>query len=97
MLSTSGIAISNIAIRVEVGRDGSLCVAGDGPGVAAEHRESIFEPFNRVEPLEQGAGLGLNLVRDLSPVTTVKLQLEMLLGEARSLRYCCLWLEPARC
>jgi len=53
------------AVRVAVGRDGSLSVADSGPGIAAEHRESIFEPFNRVRPLDHGAGLGLNLVRDI--------------------------------
>lgn len=53
------------AIRVGVGRDGSVRVADTGPGIAAEHRQSIFEPFNRVRPLDQGAGLGLNLVRDI--------------------------------
>lgn len=53
------------AIRVGVGRDGSLRVADTGPGIAEEHRASIFEPFNRVVPLDQGAGLGLNLVRDI--------------------------------
>jgi signal transduction histidine kinase len=53
------------AIRVAVGRDGSLRVADTGPGIAATYREAIFEPFNRIVPLEQGAGLGLNLVRDI--------------------------------
>ena len=53
------------AIRVAVGRDGSLRVADTGPGIAQEHRQTIFEPFNRIVPLDQGAGLGLNLVRDI--------------------------------
>ena len=48
-----------------VGGDGSLRVADSGPGIAEEHRQSIFEPFNRIVPLDQGAGLGLNLVRDI--------------------------------
>ncbi len=52
-------------IRVAVGRDGSLRVADTGPGIPEEHRQTIFEPFNRVLPLDQGAGLGLNLVRDI--------------------------------
>jgi signal transduction histidine kinase len=56
---------SKTAIRVGVGRDGSLRVADTGPGIAEEHRQSIFEPFNRIVPLDQGAGLGLNLVRDI--------------------------------
>src|SRR5690606_18716149 len=52
-------------IRVAVGRDGTLRVADSGPGIPEEHRQTIFEPFNRVLPLDQGAGLGLNLVRDI--------------------------------
>ena len=56
---------SKTAIRVGVGRDGSLRVADTGPGIAEEHRQTIFEPFNRIVPLDQGAGLGLNLVRDI--------------------------------
>nr|WP_295883732.1 HAMP domain-containing sensor histidine kinase [uncultured Devosia sp.] len=55
----------NSAIRVGVGRDGSVRVADSGPGIAEEHRQAIFEPFNRVVPLDQGAGLGLSLVRDI--------------------------------
>jgi two-component system OmpR family sensor kinase len=55
----------NSAIRVGVGRDGSVRVADSGPGIAQEHRQAIFEPFNRIVPLEQGAGLGLSLVKDI--------------------------------
>lgn len=53
------------SIRVGVGRDGTLRVADTGPGIAAEHRNAIFEPFNRIKPLDHGAGLGLNLVREI--------------------------------
>jgi signal transduction histidine kinase len=52
-------------IRVAVGRDGCLRVSDTGPGIAEQHRQAIFEPFNRIFPLDQGAGLGLNLVRDI--------------------------------
>ena len=55
----------NAEIRVEVGGDGSLRVADTGPGIAEQHRQSIFEPFNRITPLDRGAGLGLSLVRDI--------------------------------
>lgn len=55
----------NSAIRVGVGRDGTVRVADSGPGIAEEHRQAIFEPFNRIVPLDQGAGLGLSLVRDI--------------------------------
>jgi signal transduction histidine kinase len=53
------------AIQVGVGRLGVVRVADNGPGIAAEHRQAIFEPFNRILPLDQGAGLGLSLVRDI--------------------------------
>ena len=40
-----------------------LCVDDDGPGVAQDDRERIFEPFARVEGTEvPGSGLGLALV-----------------------------------
>lgn len=52
-------------IRVGVGRDVTIRVADSGPGVAEAHRQAIFEPFNRVVPLDRGAGLGLSLVRDI--------------------------------
>lgn len=55
----------NSTILVGVGRDGTVCVADSGPGVAEEHRKAIFEPFNRILPLDQGAGLGLSLARDI--------------------------------
>jgi signal transduction histidine kinase len=55
----------NATISVEVGREGILRVADSGPGIAEEHRQSIFEPFNRIVPLDQGAGLGLSLVQDI--------------------------------
>ncbi len=55
----------NTTIRVGVGRDGSLRVADSGPGIAEHYRQAIFEPFSRVVPLDQGAGLGLSLVSEI--------------------------------
>ena len=50
-------------VTVTVARDGAvarLCVIDTGPGVPAEARARIFEPFFRLEPRQQGgAGLGL--------------------------------------
>jgi signal transduction histidine kinase len=34
-------------------------VTDAGPGIPAEHRQRIFEPFERLESREQGMGLGL--------------------------------------
>lgn len=52
-------------ISVTVSSDATLRVADTGPGIPEEYREIIFEPFGRVIPLDQGAGLGLALVRDI--------------------------------
>jgi signal transduction histidine kinase len=53
----------SIAIRVE--RGGIVEVADQGPGIPEAERELIFEPFYRLHPRERGAGLGLNLVREI--------------------------------
>lgn len=50
-----------------------ICVAGpasievtdEGAGIPADQREQIFEPFYRLAPLDRGAGLGLNMVREI--------------------------------
>ncbi|UWU26335.1 HAMP domain-containing histidine kinase [Rhizobium sp. WSM1274] len=43
-----------------------VSVADEGPGIAAEHRELVFEPFYRVTPRSRGAGLGLSLVKQVA-------------------------------
>lgn len=52
-------------IEIEIAGDGVFEVHDSGPGIAPEHREKIFEPFYRIRPLDRGAGLGLNLVREV--------------------------------
>lgn len=52
-------------ITVEVGTSGALSVMDDGPGIAPDERDRIFEPFYRIKPLASGAGLGLNLVASI--------------------------------
>lgn len=53
-------------ITVSLLADGSIAVADQGPGIAAEHRDLIFEPFYRVTPKSQGTGLGLSLVKQVA-------------------------------
>jgi len=59
-------------IRIQIGSENSsvvYAVEDDGPGVAAEERERIFEPGARgtaARDGEQGAGLGLALARRLA-------------------------------
>lgn len=52
-----------ITVSVSVG--GGINVIDEGPGIPAEHQELVFEPFYRVKPKSEGAGLGLSLVKQI--------------------------------
>ncbi|PYE89941.1 sensor histidine kinase [Phyllobacterium leguminum] len=52
-------------ITVSVSDDGQIDVADEGPGIAEEHQQLVFEPFYRVTPKSTGAGLGLSLVKQV--------------------------------
>jgi signal transduction histidine kinase/CheY-like chemotaxis protein len=55
-------------IRLEASRDGdevAIRVSDTGTGIAPEHLEHIFDPFEQGEGASEGLGLGLALVRDL--------------------------------
>ncbi len=52
-------------IAVRVSAAGRIDVADQGPGVAADARERIFEPFRRERWDRDGCGLGLHLVREV--------------------------------
>ena len=56
-------------IRLEFtqyGQQSSVAVSDEGPGVEPEDQERIFERFERAEPREEGAGLGLAISRRLA-------------------------------
>jgi len=56
-------------IEVSVSSDGeesALTVTDQGPGVASEWREAIFEPFGRPDSNVPGSGLGLYVARGLA-------------------------------
>jgi signal transduction histidine kinase len=52
-------------IGIRVSRPASIEVTDEGAGIPADQREQIFEPFYRLTPLDRGAGLGLNMVREI--------------------------------
>jgi signal transduction histidine kinase len=53
------------SIRVVASHPNVIEVIDEGPGIPADQREEIFEPFYRVSPKPRGAGLGLNLVKQI--------------------------------
>ena len=52
-------------IGIRVSGPASIEVTDEGAGIPADQREQIFEPFYRLTPLDRGAGLGLNMVREI--------------------------------
>lgn len=54
------------SIEVELDSDASIRVIDDGPGVAAEARDQLFERFFRASRGVPGAGLGLAIARDIA-------------------------------
>ncbi|MEW6641243.1 MAG: HAMP domain-containing sensor histidine kinase [Pseudomonadota bacterium] len=53
-------------ITVAVDGSGAVEVRDEGPGVPQDERARVFEPFYRLHPRSTGAGLGLNLVREIA-------------------------------
>jgi signal transduction histidine kinase len=53
-------------IEVVVMSGAKVIVADAGSGIAPEHQDLVFEPFYRVVPKSQGAGLGLSLVKQIA-------------------------------
>jgi signal transduction histidine kinase len=52
-------------IRVVASDPGVIQVIDEGPGIAADQQDEVFEPFYRAAPKRHGAGLGLNLVKQI--------------------------------
>lgn len=52
-------------IGIRLSSPASIEVTDEGAGIPADQREQIFEPFYRLAPLDRGAGLGLNMVREI--------------------------------
>lgn len=52
----------NVLLRIQ---GTAIEVEDDGPGIPAEERDRVFDPFHRLRARGTGSGLGLNLVRQV--------------------------------
>jgi len=68
----------HITVKVNPTRIGAeLCVEDNGPGIAPQHRERVFERFYRILGSGQsGSGLGLAIVAEVAKRHGAKLQLD---------------------
>jgi heavy metal sensor kinase len=80
-------------IRLRATRNGHravLEVRDTGPGIAAEHRERVFDRFYRVDPGRSrergGAGLGLSIARWAVELHGGRIELESELGQGSTFR-----------
>ncbi|MEN3351696.1 MAG: hypothetical protein V7632_5331, partial [Bradyrhizobium sp.] len=53
-------------ITIHVSSAATIDVTDEGDGIPPEQRAQIFDPFYRLKPLDRGAGLGLNMVREIA-------------------------------
>ncbi|GKQ50852.1 HAMP domain-containing sensor histidine kinase [Bradyrhizobium sp. Ce-3] len=53
-------------ITIHVGSAATIDVSDEGDGIPKDERTRIFDPFYRLAPLDRGAGLGLNMVREIA-------------------------------
>ncbi|MCE9966578.1 two-component system sensor histidine kinase RstB [Lelliottia amnigena] len=72
-LVNNALRYSENRLRIRLERNGSeasLSIEDDGPGIAAEERHRVFEPFVRLDPSRDratgGCGLGLAIVHSIS-------------------------------
>jgi signal transduction histidine kinase len=52
-------------ITITIKAPATIEVCDEGPGIPEAEREQVFEPFHRLKSTGRGAGLGLNLVREI--------------------------------
>jgi signal transduction histidine kinase len=64
------------AIDVVIAEDGEVAIQDHGPGVPAESRELIFEPFSKHPPNRKGHGLGLAISKAIVDIHAGELRVE---------------------
>jgi signal transduction histidine kinase len=65
LTNANRFALTSVTVEISNGRGISVCVDDDGPGVATDERERLFQPF-AVRTHRHGLGMGLWLARALA-------------------------------
>jgi signal transduction histidine kinase len=66
------------------GEQVALTVEDDGPGIGAEDRKHIFEPFYSTKPKGKGTGLGLAICREIAAALKGRIEVESAPGRGAS-------------
>ncbi|MBC7767575.1 MAG: response regulator [Phycisphaerales bacterium] len=67
-----------------VNGDAEITIADEGPGIAFEDQERIFNEFERLGARSDGLGLGLTIVRRLAELLDISVDLQSVPGEGAS-------------
>ena len=70
-----------VTVRAEIQDETLLFAIEDtGPGIAGEHLERIFEPFERADDTTEGTGLGLSISRKLVAMLGGEIGVDSMVG-----------------
>jgi len=87
LLTNAFDAVQNIPCRwvkltfTELENEVCVSVSDSGPGVPAEVREKIFQPFFTTKPIGKGTGLGLSISKGIAEAHRGTLAMELDAGE----------------
>ncbi|MDQ0455747.1 ATP-binding protein [Rhizobium paknamense] len=60
---------------VQAGANWRLSICDEGPGIAPEHRQAVFQQFHRLDMDQQGTGLGLAIVAGIADRLSIAIEL----------------------
>jgi signal transduction histidine kinase len=69
------------------GEEIALTVEDSGPGIGAEERKHIFEPFYSTKPRGKGTGLGLAICREIAAALKGRIEVESAPGRGASFTF----------
>lgn len=77
----TGFAIAALGKQKRLGRAIRITVRDNGPGIASEHRQTLFQPFSSTK--SGGRGLGLSIVSEIVKAHRGRIQLHSVSGDTR--------------